>query len=31
MEDDSNRTERADWLLQYRLMHDLVVREQDSR
>ena len=31
LEDAANRTESADWLLQYRLMHDLVVREQDSR
>lgn len=31
LEDAANRTESADWLLQYRLMHDLVAREQDSR
>lgn len=31
LEDAANRTESADWLLQYRLMHELVVHEQDSR
>jgi len=31
LEDAANRTESADWLLQYRLMHELVVRVPGSR
>lgn len=31
LDDAANRTESVDWLLQYRLMHDVVVRDADSR
>lgn len=31
LEDAANRTESADWLLQYRLLHDIVVPDAGSR